>query len=109
MKKTIAIPVTAIETREIRYIKAAEDAIQALRRLVSEMDMEGRGRTLISNEKTLLTEEKTALFQVRKTIDTDLIKEPLENVEKLVKQLHEEISKLEMAIVTELTKEKPQE
>lgn len=109
MKKTIAIPVTAIETREIRYIKAAEDAIQALRRLVSEMDMEGSGRTLISNEKTLLTEEKTALFQVRKTIDTDLIKEPLENVEKLVKQLHEEISKLEMAIVTELTKEKPQE
>lgn len=109
MKKTIAIPVTAIETREIRYIKAAEDAIQALRRLVLEMDMEGSGRTLIANKKTLLTEEKTALFQVRKTIDTDLIKEPLENAEKLVKQLHEEISKLEMAIVTELTKEKPQE
>ena len=109
MKKTIAIPVTAMETREIRYIKAAEDAIQTLRRLVSEMDTEGSGRTLIANEKTVLTEEKTALFQVRKTIDTDLIKEPLENAEKLVKQLHEEIRKLEMAIVTELTRETPQE
>ena len=84
MKKKIIISVNTIETREIRYIKEAERAIRE-------------------------PGEKETLFHVLKTIDTEEIKEPLDKVEKLVKQLRIEVNKLKSAIITELTKEKPQE
>lgn len=109
MKKTISIPVTTVETREIRYINEAENAIVALRRLVSEMETGKYGGTMIANEKTLFEEKNPVRFMVRKTIDTEVIEGSLEIIDKLVEQLAGEVSKLETAIVTELTKELPQE
>lgn len=108
MKKTVSIPIMTAETREIRYIKQAEDAIVTLRRLVSEMETGNFGGTMIANEK-VLHEKKWARFEVRKTIDTEAIKEPLETINKLVCQMREEVGKLETAVITELTKGKPQE
>ena len=107
MKKEIYIPITTTETRENRYIEAAEKAIQDLRRLVLEMELGTPGTTIIANEEIRKTDKNTIRFSVCKTIDMDVIKEQLENVEKLVKQLHGEVDKLETAIITELIKEKP--
>lgn len=107
MKKTIIIPVNTIETREMRYIREAERAIGALQNLVREMELSEPGKTIIANEEIEEPGTITTLFRVVKTIDTEEIKEPLENVEKLVKQLHIEVDKLKSAIVTELIKEKP--
>ena len=109
MKKKIIISVNTIETREIRYIKEAERAIQVLENLVTEMELGEPGRNLAANREVSEPGEKETLFHVLKTIDTEEIKEPLDKVEKLVKQLHIEVNKLKSAIITELTKEKPQE
>lgn len=109
MKKTIFIPVTTVRTRETRYIDEAENAIVKLRRLVSEMEIGECGGTMISNEKTWFEEENPVRFTVRKTIDTEAIKEPLETIDELVRRLREEVGKLETAVIAELTKETPQE
>lgn len=109
MKKTISIPVMTTKIRETRYIKEAEDAITALRRLVSEMETGEYGRTIIANERLMFEEKDYVRFAVRKSIDTEVIKGSLEIIDKLVEQLDEEVSRLETAIVTELTKELPQE
>lgn len=109
MKKKIIISVNTIETREMRYIKEAERAIQVLEDLVTEMELGEPGKSLTANREVRETGEKETLFHVLKTIDTEEIKEPLDNVEKLVEQLHIEVNKLKSAIITELTKEKPQE
>lgn len=109
MKKSIIIPVKTIETREVRYIKEAERAIGALQRLVTEMELSDPAKNLLANEDAMEPGTKTELFFIVKTIDTEAVKEPLGNVEKLVEQLHEEVEKLKSAIITEMIKEKPQE
>lgn len=109
MKKSIIIPVSTIETREMRYIKEAERAIQVLQNLVTEMELGEPVKNLAANSEVEEPGAKATLFYILETIDTEKIKEPLDNVGKLVEQLHTEVDKLKSAIITELTKEKPQE
>lgn len=107
MKKEIRIPIKTIETRQTRYLREAENAVDSLRKLAWELEQDNLMNPIIANDEIGEAGERTAWFYARKTIDTDVVKEPLERIEKLVKQLKEELDKLETAIVTEVVKEKP--
>lgn len=107
MKKTIAIPITTIQTRTTRALKEAENAIECLKKLADIAPFSGE--TMITNDRLWQNEEIKTILKFTTTIDADAMKEPLENIEKLVGQLREEIGKVEAAILKEITKEMPQE
>ena len=106
--KRIMINVRTAKTDLLKKVEIAEQAISSFYEVAKELECFDNGLSeRISIEDNATDTDKTSIW-ITKSIDEEAIKEPLERVRKLIAQLKDETRKLDAAIITDLTKKKPQ-
>lgn len=104
--KRVLIKTKVTKTELLRKIEVAENAVKKLCDVLKEFEFMENGMS-----EEVYTEEKEGgegkYLYILKTINDDAIKEHVESVKELMELLKKEVGKLDKAIYTELTKEKP--
>ena len=89
-------------------MEIAEQAISGLYEIAKELESFDNGLSEQINIENNATDTAKTSMWITKSIDEEAIKEPLERARKLIAQSKDETRKLDAAIITELTKKKPQ-
>ncbi len=107
----VTIPVMTKTNTLVRRIEAAESGISAIKNLIWEAENleKGGNIVIIGNEKLMEGMEPKIRFGISKKVDTEMLGQPLKNIEELTSKLKEEVRKLDEAIITELIRGGPQE
>lgn len=106
--KRVWISVKAPKSDLLEKVEVAEKAVQNLYAVLADWKQTESGLShRLATEGNETEYENTKYIYLTKEIGEDAIKEPLEEINKLIEPLKEAVKKLDQAIITEITKEKP--